>query len=176
MAARRPAVPLSPCPSASGATSLPARLADVPAIPPRTAVRTRTFELAEHQINGRKMDPGRIDAHMLRDTTEIWDVRSGDGTLHSFHVHDVQFQVLSVDDRRPPPHLSGWKDTVLLPPGTRMRLIMRFADYADPHRPYMFHCHMLYHEDQGMMGQFLVLERGQTPAPPPSPGLRRHHH
>ncbi|GAA4104688.1 multicopper oxidase family protein [Actinomadura miaoliensis] len=166
----RAAARLAPSPG------LPARLADVPAIPARTAVRTRTFELAEHQINGRKMDPGRIDAHVLRDTTEIWDVRSGDGTLHSFHVHDVQFQVLSVDDRRPPPHLAGWKDTVLLPPGTRMRLIMRFDDYADPHRPYMFHCHMLYHEDQGMMGQFVVLERGQPPAPPPSPGLRQHHH
>lgn len=38
---------------------------------------------------------------------------------------------------------------------------MRFADYADPHVPYMYHCHMLLHEDEGMMGQFVVIEQGQ---------------
>ncbi|MFD8562340.1 multicopper oxidase domain-containing protein [Streptosporangium canum] len=109
---------------------LPDHLAALPPLPAHTAVRTRTFELAEHHINGRKMDPRRIDARVGKDTTEIWEVRSGDGTLHTFHVHDVQFQVLSIDDRKPPPELSGGKDTVLLPPGTRMRLIMRFADYC----------------------------------------------
>ena len=38
---------------------------------------------------------------------------------------------------------------------------MRFEDYADPDTPYMYHCHMLWHEDQGMMGQFVVVEPGQ---------------
>ncbi|MGW4056312.1 multicopper oxidase family protein [Streptomyces sp. NPDC004779] len=159
----RAAATLTPSPR------LPARLADVPRIPARTAVNRRTFELAEHTINGRRMAPDRIDLTVLRDTTEIWEIRSGDGTLHSFHVHDVQFQVLTVDGGKPPPHLSGWKDTVLLPPGTTMRLIMRFADYADPKAPYMYHCHMLYHEDQGMMGQFMVLDPGQTPTAPATP-------
>ena len=41
---------------------------------------------------------------------------------------------------------------------------MRFEDYADPTTPYMYHCHLLWHEDQGMMGQFLVVEPGQQPA------------
>ncbi|ACZ87720.1 multicopper oxidase family protein [Streptosporangium roseum] len=167
---------LRAAPTLTNSPELPDHLAALPPLPAHTAVRTRTFELAEHHINGRKMDPRRIDARVGKDTTEIWEVRSGDGTLHTFHVHDVQFQVLSVDDRKPPPELSGWKDTVLLPPGTRMRLIMRFADYADPHRPYMFHCHMLYHEDQGMMGQFLVLDPGQAAAPLPLPGGHPSHH
>jgi FtsP/CotA-like multicopper oxidase with cupredoxin domain len=49
-----------------------------------------------------------------------------------------------------------------------MRLIMRFTDYADPVWPYMFHCHVLRHEDSGMMGQFLVVEPGTQPSGPPA--------
>ncbi|MFI9587323.1 multicopper oxidase family protein [Streptomyces sp. NPDC052236] len=152
---------LRAAPELTESPPIPARLADVPRTAEASATRTRTFELAEHMINGRLMDMGRIDAEARKGTTEIWNVRSGDGTLHSFHVHDVQFQVLSLNGEQPPPELSGWKDTVLLPPGTAARLIMRFADYSDPDIPYMFHCHMLYHEDQGMMGQFVVLGPGE---------------
>jgi len=72
-----------------------------------------------------------------------------------------------VDGRRPGPELSGWKDTVFVPPGRTMRLAMRFTDYTDANTPYMYHCHLLQHEDNGMMGQFVVVEKGQeaeTPA------------
>ncbi len=55
------------------------------------------------------------------------------------------------------PNEMGRKDTVVVNPGETVRLIMRFADYADPEAPYMFHCHILQHEDQGMMGQFVVV-------------------
>ncbi|MDG9726727.1 multicopper oxidase family protein [Streptomyces sp. DH41] len=157
---------------------VPARLAHVPRIAAASATRTRSFELAEHRINGRQMRMDRIDAVVRKDTAEIWEVHSGDGTLHSFHVHDVQFQVLSVNGQQPHPGLSGWKDTVLLPPGTAMRLIMRFTDHSDPKTPYMFHCHMLYHEDQGMMGQFVVLGPGQRMGRPPqlpTPEEHAHH-
>ncbi|MFF3785551.1 multicopper oxidase family protein [Streptomyces sp. NPDC001933] len=157
---------------------IPTRLAHIPRIAETSATRTRTFELAEHRINGRQMQTDRIDVAVRKDTAEIWDVHSGDGTLHSFHVHDVQFQVLSVNGQQPPPGLSGWKDTVLLPPGTAMSLIMRFTDYSDPNIPYMFHCHMLYHEDQGMMGQFVVLSPGQRVGgrPPRLPAHEEHAH
>ena len=100
---------------------------------------------------------------ITKDTIEVWKVTALDGELHTFHVHDVQFQVLSRNGRPPPPELSGWKDTVLVRRGERYRLIMRFADYADPATPYMFHCHVLKHEDSGMMGQFVVIEPGQIP-------------
>ena len=53
-------------------------------------------------------------------------------------------------------------------PSSRMRLIMRFTDYADPVWPYMFHCHVLSHEDSGMMGQVLVVEPGTQPSGPPA--------
>ena len=88
---------------------------------------------------------------------------STSGTPHSLHVHDVRFQVLDVDGEPPSPALSGWQDTVYLPPHETFRLIVPFGEYADPHTPYMFHCHLLRHEDQGMMGQFVVT-RGVHPS------------
>lgn len=142
---------------------LPAKLVDVPRLDPRQAVQTRSFRLSGHHINGEGMDPDRIDATVTVNTSEIWTIRNTHDTPHSFHVHDVHFQVLSVDGREPPPALGGWKDTVLMLPETEVRIIARFADYADPHTPYMFHCHVLFHEDRGMMGQFVVVEPGQTP-------------
>jgi FtsP/CotA-like multicopper oxidase with cupredoxin domain len=66
--------------------------------------------------------------------------------------------VLTVGGGAPPPELSGWKDTIYLPPHTPVRVIARFADYADPNAAYMFHCHVLFHEDHGMMGQFVVVD------------------
>jgi hypothetical protein len=47
-----------------------------------------------------------------------------------------------------------------------VRLAMRFTDYADPNSPYMYHCHLLQHEDNGMMGQFVVVRRGEQPSSP----------
>ncbi|MBX6722388.1 MAG: multicopper oxidase domain-containing protein, partial [Dactylosporangium sp.] len=154
---------------------VPDRLVDVPRLDPAHAAQTRLFRLSGHQINDQSMDMGRIDAVVTRDTVEVWDIANVHGTPHSFHVHDVQFQVLRVDGREPPPQLRGWKDTVFLPPGTSMRIIARFADYADPATPYMYHCHMLYHEDNGMMGQFVVVAPGQRPQLP-SGGPDHHHH
>lgn len=122
---------------------------------------TRTFELTGRQINDKSVDMARIDEIVELGTTEIWEVRNADGEYHNFHVHDVQFQVLSVDDDEPGPQLSGWKDTVYLPPGGSVRLALRFVDYADPNTPYMYHCHVLQHEDGGMMGQFVVVQPGQ---------------
>jgi hypothetical protein len=49
-----------------------------------------------------------------------------------------------------------------------MKLALRFEGPADPDTPYMYHCHLLYHEDQGMMGQFVVVEKGQRAGQPDS--------
>lgn len=147
---------------------VPARLADVPRLDPASAGQVRRFELSGHSINGRSMRMDRVDAVVTKDTVEVWEVSNGHDTPHSIHVHDVQFQVLSVAGRQPPPELGGWKDTIFLAPHTRTRIVARFADYADPQTPYMFHCHLLYHEDRGMMGQFVVVEPGQQPRLPGS--------
>jgi FtsP/CotA-like multicopper oxidase with cupredoxin domain len=58
----------------------------------------------------------------------------------------------------------AWKDTVAVAPGTTVRALVRVGPYTDPARPYMIHCHLLRHEDAGMMLQYLVVGPGQTPA------------
>jgi suppressor of ftsI len=108
------------------------------------------------------MDLSRIDEVVTVGSTEIWNVRNGMAAPHNFHVHDVQFQVLAIGGSLPSPQLAGWKDTVYLRPNTDYRLIMRFDDYTDTDSPYMYHCHLLRHEDEGMMGQFIVVKPGET--------------
>ena len=142
----------------TGSPSVPSRLVDVPRLDPATATQRRTFTFQGRAINGKRMAMDRVDAVVTRDTTEVWTVQNGHDTPHSLHIHDVQFQVLTVGGGEPPPDLSGWKDTVYLPPHTPIRVIARFADYADPNAAYMFHCHVLFHEDHGMMGQFVVVD------------------
>ena len=139
--------------------------AELPA--PEDAIATRQFELSgSSRINGRSMDPSRIDTVAAVGTTEIWEVTNGGGRPHSFHVHDVQFRVLDYAGASPPLPLQGAKDTVFLPPGTTARLAVRFEDYTDPLVPYMFHCHVLAHEDKGMMGQFTVVDPGDVDSAP----------
>ena len=131
------------------------------------ATVTRTFDLQGRQINGRRMDMDRVDATVEKGATELWEVRNLDLFPHNFHVHDVQFRVLDIDGEAPPPALAGAKDTVYLEPRRTYRLVMRFEDHADPTTPYMFHCHLLLHEDEGLMGQLVVVEPGGTAAPAP---------
>jgi FtsP/CotA-like multicopper oxidase with cupredoxin domain len=145
---------------------VPERLAAHEQVHADDAVRTRRFELDGTQINDKDMDMGRIDEVVEVDTTEIWEVHNASGTPHNFHVHDVRFAVLEYAGGPPRPHLTGPKDTVYVPPGETVRLVTRFSDYTDPDLPYMFHCHILLHEDRGMMGQFVV-ERGQEAGDPP---------
>lgn len=121
---------------------------------------TRDFVLNTREINGEEMDMNRIDEVVYIGDTEVWEVRSTQPIPHSFHIHDVQFRVLSIGGQPPPPELAGPKDTIYLNPNLTYRLLVRFEDYADPNMPYMYHCHMLLHEDEGMMGQFVVIEPG----------------
>jgi FtsP/CotA-like multicopper oxidase with cupredoxin domain len=139
---------------------VPDRLVELDRPARADAVTTRTFTLGDDTISGRTMRLGRIDQVVELDSTEIWEITNAHTQPHSFHPHLVQFAVLTVDGARPPPALRGWKDTVYVPPDTTVRVIARFEDYADPDVPFMFHCHLLAHEDQGMMGQFVVVEAG----------------
>ncbi|WP_336082264.1 multicopper oxidase family protein [Nocardia sp. SSK8] len=136
----------------------------LPLVAPDTAP-TRSFDLRWFMINNRRMDMNRIDMTIPLGSTEVWTVRNKDNWPHNFHIHDVRFQIVAVDGNPPPPALSGWKDTVYTEPYRTYTLAMRFTDHADPTFPYMYHCHLLHHEDQGMMGQFLVLAPGEQPAP-----------
>jgi FtsP/CotA-like multicopper oxidase with cupredoxin domain len=144
---------------------LPNALVQQPTLDELSVTHTRAFELSGSSINGRSMDLGRIDHTSTIGEAEIWRVTNADGGSHNFHVHDVQFQILDIDGKPPPSELAGQKDTIWIRPQERVRLVMRFDDYTSARWPYMFHCHTLRHEDLGMMGQFLVTARGETPEP-----------
>lgn len=107
-------------------------------------------------INGRSMDIDRIDERVPLGAIEIWSVVNDTPLAHPFHIHDVQFRVLDRNGKPAGAHEAGFKDTVLVDPGEIVRVIAEFADYADDKNPYMYHCHILEHEDAGMMGQFVV--------------------
>lgn len=156
---------LQPEPTLRPSAALPAALAVLPALPDPARSVHREFELQWFMINRNRMDMNRIDFQATVDTDEIWTVRNVDNWPHNFHVHDTQFRVIDIDGMPPPPQLAGYKDTVYTPPGQRIRLAVRFSDYTDPTFPYMYHCHLALHEDQGMMGQFLVLDPGQQAEP-----------
>ncbi|GAA3374495.1 multicopper oxidase domain-containing protein [Streptomyces sannanensis] len=166
---------LRAAPSLRPSPGLPARLGELAVPDGSDSVRGRHFELKFSGINGRKMDMGRVDETVARGTAETWTIRNNDGMPHNFHVHDVQFRVLEVNGKRPPAALRGAKDTVFVPSGTTMKVAMRFDGPADPDTPYMYHCHLLYHEDQAMMGQFVVVEKGQRAGTPhPAHGHEGH--
>lgn len=109
-------------------------------------------------INNKKMSLGRIDERIKLGTTEIWILKNTSAHMmqlpHSMHIHDVQFNILERNGKKPSPVEAGRKDTVLLYPGETVKIIARFEDYTGI---YMYHCHMLEHEDDGMMGQFEVV-------------------
>ena len=154
---------------------VPAHLASAPDLATGDVVETRDFELTGTRINGAKMAMSRIDQTVTVDTTERWRVHNNSGSPHNFHVHDVQFVIASLDGKPPPAHLAGWKDTVFLPPNWRADLLVRFTDYSDPDTPYMYHCHLLLHEDSGMMGQFVVVEPGEKAGRMKNTGTEHHH-
>ena len=152
---------------------IPEKLIRVPYWDPARAARARKFTLdmstmnigptpgpimdGSMGINGRSMDMSRIDERVPLGSVEIWEIQNRTTLAHPFHIHDVQFRVLDRDGAPPQPHEQGLKDTVLIDTGSRVRVIAEFADFADPDHPYMYHCHILEHEDAGMMGQFVVI-------------------
>ena len=137
---------------------VPQRLNTIVALEPNAPDRLFTLEVTngEFTINRKPMDMRRIDERVRLGAVEVWEIRNNQGMLHPFHLHDVQFQVLSRDGAAPPPVERGWKDTIAVLPFETVRIVARFADFADPDVPYMYHCHILEHEDRAMMGQFVV--------------------
>ena len=159
---------------------MPARLAELEAWDASGAVRTRRFTLDmgmgmmgggsmggmgmgmgmrggagtvgamdRFSINGRAFDMARIDERVRLGDLEVWEV-VGAMMAHPFHVHGVRFRVLGDAGTQG----AGFKDTVRVE--APARLLVRFTQPAHAAAPFMYHCHILEHEDHGMMGQFSV--------------------
>lgn len=105
-------------------------------------------------INQRSYDMQRVDFEIKQGSVERWQI-SADMLAHPFHIHGVSFRVISENGGAVSPENSGWKDTVLV--NQSVELIARFDQPTPTSMPFMYHCHILEHEDNGMMGQFLVI-------------------
>lgn len=113
-------------------------------------------------INGDHFDIAVINEMIDINTIEKWHIQNNTGIAHPFHIHDVQFQVDNINGNEPPEYLKGVKDVILIPPMEYVDVLMQFKDFADAGTPYMYHCHMLHHEDDGMMGSFVVVDSALT--------------
>lgn len=126
------------------------------------------MSMTNFTING-----GQFDEHVINFTKNlndvmIWNITNQSMMAHPFHVHGNHFFVLSVNGATPPPNLQGRKDVVLIgPQGGTASIITKFEDFADSTMPYMYHCHILSHEDKGMMGQFLITSPLASQGPEP---------
>jgi blue copper oxidase len=110
-------------------------------------------------ILGHKLfDINYINHTITKDNIEIWQLQSNSVLAHPFHIHDVEFKILTRNGVAPSPEEAGWKDVVLVKSNETVRFIARFDDFADATHPFMYHCHIALHEDEGMMGQFVVID------------------
>lgn len=109
-------------------------------------------------INNQSFDMGVINQTIILGSTEIWSLTNQSPIAHPFHIHDVQFNILDRNGVAPAANEQGWKDVVLVNTMETVRFIAKFEDFANDTIPYMYHCHMLVHEDAGMMGQFIVTD------------------
>ncbi|HET8747323.1 MAG TPA: multicopper oxidase domain-containing protein [Ramlibacter sp.] len=153
---------------------LPARLASWQSPDPKGATQHRRLTLTmgndgmgsmpgmhgmpmPHGFDGRPFDMDRIDQRVKLGAVEIWEVSALPGMMmdqaHPFHMHGVHFEVLRRDGRAPGPLDQGRRDTVLV--HEPVDLLVHFTR-PGPTVPFMYHCHILEHEDGGMMGQFTV--------------------
>jgi len=109
-------------------------------------------------INNVKFDEEVINFTTQQEQIEVWNVTNQTMMAHPFHIHGNHFYVLEINGATPPSNLQGRKDVVMVPPmNGSVKLITKYEDFADPEMPYMYHCHILSHEDNGMMGQFIVM-------------------
>jgi spore coat protein A len=150
-------------------------------MPESAAVKTRELTIADYPdrlgrshimlLNGAHWDMPITETPVLN-STEIWSFINLTDDSHPIHLHMVRFQLL---DRRPfdlaayqltrkvvftgpaaslPPGELGWKDTVRVDPMTVTRIIVKFEGFAGR---YVWHCHMLEHEDNEMMRPYIVV-------------------
>lgn len=153
--------------TANAITSIPTSLQTNTPWNPAVASNTRTLTFSPVNmgpnvlqgpfvINNTSYNPSVINQTIVYNDVEVWSLTNQSPISHPFHIHDVQFYILDVNGAVPPPEQVGRKDVVLVRPGQTVRFITQFETFCDDQFPYMYHCHMLPHEDDGMMGQFLV--------------------
>ncbi len=148
--------------SASDPSRLPSRLPSPTLVSPVPTKVSKTWTFGLHEghhgsawtINGESFDPARVDHRVRLGTVERWRFRNTSDVTHYVHIHAEQWRTVLRDGTAPPPWEQGLEDTWRLEPGEVVEVAARFTDYTGP---FMIHCHMLDHEDHGMMSRFDVV-------------------
>ena len=142
----------------AGSVSPPNRLRTLPEASASSVSNRRTVALgqmsmgnSEFVIDGRSFAPGRIDESVVLGTTEEWTLRNDSMMDHPFHLHVWPFVVVDRSDG----HATdpGWRDTVNVPAGQSVTIRVPFKNFGGTT---VYHCHILDHEDLGMMGTIQV--------------------
>ena len=138
----------------SANTPISPSIASIPIL--QNPVKTRTLKIAQggggmmggmrFTFNGESFDPNRVNQSVKLNTVEDWIISNTSHMAHPFHIHAWAFQVIDRGDGKSEP---GWKDTVAIPVGAKVRIRLNFADFGGKT---VYHCHILDHEDTGMMG------------------------
>jgi spore coat protein A, manganese oxidase len=131
---------------------------------------------SEWTFDGRSYDPKRVVLKVAKGSTQLWELRNDTKMTHYIHLHEELWRTVSRDGKAPPPWERGLEDTWRLDPGERVRVMAKFTDFTGV---FMIHCHMLDHEDDGLMAQFAVvspktgaLPKGYTYVPKGGPAAR----
>lgn len=133
----------------------------------KTINAQRTFTLSEkpeenhYFINGQLFDPARVDTRVPLGNIEEWTIRNDSDDYHAFHIHQLGFQVVEINGVAQP--FDGYLDTVDVPERGEVKIRLAFTDPLIVGR-FMYHCHVLEHEDKGMMGMIEVYDP-KNPAP-----------
>jgi len=149
--------------TAEAITTLPTTLANntywtaADATNERTVTITDTGPGTPFTFDDQGYDMEMINQTVTLDTVEQWTIENGRVFSHSFHIHDVQFALVSRSTGPVGEHENGWKDTLYIFKDESVQFVAKFDDFASTDHPFMYHCHMANHEDGGLMGQFLVV-------------------
>ncbi|GLW99049.1 oxidoreductase [Microtetraspora sp. NBRC 16547] len=119
----------------------------------RTIVFSENKAGTEFYINGKQFDMNRVDIRSKLNTVEEWTVRNDSDEEHSFHVHTNDFQLMSINGQ--PHHGHGWQDTASILPRGRIVIRIHFLNYTGKT---VLHCHILNHEDAGMMAVLEIVK------------------
>ena len=113
-------------------------------------------------VNGQTYDPKRIDYTVPLGSTQTWLLVNLSTITHYIHLHEEQWHTVSINGSPPPAWDTGLVDTWEIDPGQAVEFAAKFTDYTGV---FMVHCHMLDHEDHGMMAQFAVTKGGGSALP-----------
>ncbi len=131
---------------------LPAKLPPVADLRKQPVAHKREIVFSEGPgkffINGKQFDMDRVDTTVNLGDVEEWTIRNASDEMHTFHIHQLDFQVVEVDGRQVP--FIGVQDNVNVPVGGVVKILVSFTDPVIVGK-FVYHCHILSHEDKGMM-------------------------